>query len=330
VPAFLAGCAVLIARHDAVTAVFRSAVVDPRFFLEGRSLLYLPGYVISEAGYAVAKSFNFITIFIIFGLGFLVFRNRTLLKHILFAALPFTVYFLNLGLLTAEHLCLLFPLFCLAAAEGLFIYLAPLSRRIQVVLGAGFMILALIGSYLIWIAPTVAEGEQLKRETDDMAERMTAGAALIAPYHYGAAFWYRHGSDQNIYRLSGMPYRHLMNDPDDPAVLGRLLEGRIWINRGHIPRPEAKILLKEIFRAGKEVVFVDAAYAPSGLRSFFLSRKRLEEINKRKTWLPRMNFDEAGLRIEKMMDSARWPAYRLVTAGKTRIKWDGRLMKDSL
>jgi len=66
---------------------------------------------------------------------------------------------------------------------------------------------------------------------------------------------------------------------------------------------------------------MDAAYVPSRLRALFLTEKSREEKNKQKTWLPRLNLGERGVRETLILDSTRWPVYRLASEPGKAIDW---------
>jgi len=316
-PAAVAGCVCAIWKFQAVVGILQWASYDPRTFLGDHGLFFLPVFVAGELIRAIGKSFGIFAFFALIGLGYFAVRRRTLFLHIVFTFLPFILYIFNLGLLIPEHLCIVFPLIAMAAAEGLMLALHPLGTRGRYITGAILFFIYITCNYFIWIQPVVSRGRQMEKEVKALSALVSENAAIIAPYHYGVAYWHFTKPGRHINMLRGTPYLFIYNERGaphgDPEIKERLLEAQFWINRNHLSRPGTKAFLEDIFRTGKDIYLIDLLYKPSRYIAWLLPERTVQKREELKTWLPRLDFDRGDMTSELVFDSSLWPVYRLKT-----------------
>ena len=307
--------------------ILATTVYSPKLFFVDfsyKKLLHELAYRIIKV---YGKSFNLISFIAIFGFAILYKEDKKIWWSMVAFMLPFSLYLLNLGLFSGDHLIISFIAISFFASYGIIHLYKITNASLQIkYLATFFLIFGHIWiSYQLFINPEIRDAQELKKVVNDLADEYKTNAVMISDYNFGMAFWYLANKENDYFLFTGRPNKFLREHSGNFRECQKKLEAKFWINLSELPDFIHQLGLKRssgfIYQfclkqsSGQRLLyFVDRSDWPTWIVRLLLSDKSLE---KRKREIPKLKrcktYLEKSLeeKIEflKIIDSPLWPVY---------------------
>ncbi len=297
--------------------IIKWAIFSPSVFLDNfsiKSLIYEVAFRVTKA---YGKSFNFIIFIAVWGGYFLYRTNKKQMWLILSFILPFSLYLLNLGLFSSDHLILSFIPISFLASIGIInlpgLKKIPFPSKCFI----PFFILCLYGaiSYQLFIGPERSAAKEMQRSISKFSDHYKEDAIMIARYSYGMAFWYLTESEENYCLLTGRPLKFLNDQGQEDNSFMKKLNRKFWINLPHLPSYSSRIELEQLFNK-RTIYFVDRSDNPTWIVKLLLGNKILGKRKKRISKVKKVvGYLEKAVNkkisYQQIVDSPSYPVYLL-------------------
>jgi hypothetical protein len=323
VPIVLCSIALLLWDFSRIIGIFRGAIYSPKVFSERFSYVWLVRELAYRTVKVYGKSFNLLSFIAMFGSIVLYRQDRKIFFLMFMFLLPFSLYLLNLGLISGDHLIITFIVISFLASYGLAVLFKEMrvTARGKYLIACALVLVHVWVSYELFMNPEKRDSKELERVISRLAKEYKGNAIMISDYDFGMAFWYLTQDEQNTWLFCGRPNTYLVQEKrnKDKEYLRRL-EKRFWINLPHLPGffslPESKEIVE-----GRMLYYVDRSDWPSWVVRLLSSDITLEKRKAEIPWLRRLQKyleKGGGERIEflKIIDSPLYPVYLLKRAGK--------------
>lgn len=308
--------ALSVAEYSRVMAVARWAIHSPLVFFDSFSLSALAGKIVRDLAYVYGKSFNFFFFAAIYGFLRLYKLDRKQWLMMVAICLPFSMYILNLGLLSGDHLIITFVAVAFLAAYGVGDVLGLL--KIPARGGYVFMVLPVFVyswlSFQLFIGPERRNARELNRVVQDLSVIIPSKGILIADYNFGMAFWALTQKEDNFFLFTGRPTKFLQEQSASKDRGLERLQTRFWINAPHFPafiteNTEAQRLISD-----RQIYFADLLPWPGRLVRIILPKEVLDAREKKRCLVHRLkNYLQRNLgyraEITHAIDSPLVPVY---------------------
>lgn len=297
--------------------IIGEAVYSPKVFFDSFSYKALFMKLCYDTVKVYGKAFNIFSLVALLGFVLLYRENRKIWIMVLVFCAPFSLYLLNLGLISGDHLILTFAVisFLASYAVSRVVHLTKrfLASKYLVVLA--LLCMHGMASYSHFIGPEIRDSKELERVMMDLSRDYRDNEIMIADYNFGMAFWYLMKNERDFFLLTGRPNRYLEQRYNEDKEYLRRLERRFWINLPHLAGFFSLAESKGVVD-GRRVYYVDRSDWPTRIVRHLLTDKDLE---KRKLEIPKLKGLQAyfgkktGERIEfvKIIDSPLYPVYLL-------------------
>jgi len=303
-----------------ITRVFEIlswAIYSPKVFFENYSVKVMIQKIVYNLIKVYGKSFNLVSFLAIIGFFILIKENRRVWWLMLVFILPFSLYLLNLGLFSGDHLIISFIPISFLASNGItyLLSIANISLPTKSLVIAITLFFQVIISYQLFIMPEIRDSKELKRVIGNLSNEYKKNGVMISDYNFGMAFWYLTKEEKDYYILTGRPNILLSEQYGDENKVENKLPNEFWINRYHWPLFDRHVNFKKLFNE-RPVYYVDRSDWPTRIVQFLLSE---ESLKKRKRDIPKLKKDVAKLKnryeVEivplKIIDSPSHPVYLL-------------------
>jgi hypothetical protein len=298
-----------------VVQTLEDVVISPKVFLKNFSHGDLIYKVIYDLVKVYGKAFNIFSLLALFAFFLLWKQDRRKWGSMLFIFLPFSLYLLNLGLFSGDHLIITFIGISFLGSYGLS-YLFRITRSSlapKIIITVILIGIHVINSYELFIRPEFRDSLELKRVVEGLGKRFEGDAIMLSDYNFGMAFWYFNNNEKEYFLLTGRPNKFLNDSRTYTEEQRNKLNDRFWIDVGHLPYLMGLPASEGLFE-GRPVYFVDRVDWPTGTVRFLLSKEVLEnrkiQIAKGKR-VQKFLEERTGRKVEftKLVDSPLYPVY---------------------
>ena len=293
------------------------AIYSPKIFFESFSYKALVLKVAHSLIKVYGKSFNLISFVGIFGIAILYREDKKIWWLMLAFLLPFSLYLLNLGLFSGDHLIVSFIAISFLSSYGIIHLFKKTNTSLQIKRLA--VILILFGhlwvSYQLFIGQERRDARELKENINRLADIYKANAVMISDYNFGLAFWYLAKEEKDFYILTGRPNEFLDKHSNGDKSALQKLEKEFWINLEHLPNFIRQVEFRQVVDE-RPIYFVDRSDLPTWIVQLLLSDKSLQKrrsdiqkLKRCKAYLEKKFEEKIG--FLKIIDSSRNPVYIL-------------------
>ncbi len=297
---------------------FANAMYSPAIFFDKFSYSEMLTQIVYDLMKAYGRSFNLISFFAIFGLAAMYKKERKLWGLMLAFLVPFLVYFLNLGLFSADHLIISFIAVSLLGSYGivrLFDIVNPHTRT-------RFVFITLLLSLYFWLSFEFSIDRQrvyakeLNRVIQTFSGKYQHDEIMLTDFSLGVIFISMSNRKLPFSLFNGDPNRYLMENPSDSKDVLKKLQGRFWVEFGHLcafaSRPEFQSLVDH-----RPIYLVERIDWPIGFVQLFKEllidmslEKPVEQIQRLKNIREYLAYKlDTDITIEKIIDSPLHPVY---------------------
>jgi hypothetical protein len=286
-PIFFSATFLLLWDFDEIIDIAKWAIVSPKIFFDSFSYRQLVERVAYNLMEVYGKSYNLFSLFALFGFAILFREDKRIWFLMLFFSLPFSLYFLNIGLLSGDHLMISFIVISFLGSYSLSRLFDRLTPPLRVKYGTTLILICghLFFSYQLFIRPEIRDSQELENVVHTLEEQYDHNAIMISDYSFGMAFWYLTQRETDLFLLTGRPNVFLRQHYPNSEEALKKLETKFWINISHFPDfVSQKFDFKQIIN-GRPVYFVDRSYWPSWFVQFLLPENIIE---KRRSEIPKV------------------------------------------
>jgi len=316
VPILLSFIFLLVWDISRIIGILDWAVYSPKIFFENFNYTSLVIRVVYSVIKVFGKAFNLFSLIALLGFAILFKHDKKLWFLMLTFSLPFSLYLLNLGLFSDDHLIISFIVISFLSSYGLsqLFTITNASIRAHYIITILFISVHLWISYLLFLGPELRDTQELEKVIKTLESEYKTSAIMISDYNFGMAFWYLTQEESDHFLSSGRPHKYLSEHcPNSKACLERL-KSKFWINLTHLPNVVSqKIDFTQIVK-NRTIYFADRSDCPSWFVQLLLPDRALE---KRRYEIPKAkkikNYIEKKFggktQLRKIIDSPLYPIY---------------------
>ena len=243
-------------------------------------------------------------------------KDRQFLWLILAFLLPFSLYILNLGLLSESHLIITYVPISLLCSYGI-VQILNLKSKISVAKYA-LIILFMISLLIISLETYISPEKKISKELDTISSKLKDyykdSAILVSDYQFGMAFGYKTDQEDNYFSLWRLHQKFWKENHGDGDIFNRL-QDKFWVETAFFPNFYEKNSFQQIL-AERPIYFVDYLYIPNRISKIFISEKLMEEKSRKSRRMTQFknyleNYGRENFSFVKVIDSPLHPVYML-------------------
>ncbi|MDZ7697212.1 MAG: hypothetical protein U5R49_09925 [Deltaproteobacteria bacterium] len=324
-PILLGYAVVMLWDGPSVIEAFAGAIHTPTAFVAPFSYTKFLTLLMYQLMRAYGNSFNFICLFAVVGLVFLYSQDKRLWGLMLAFLLPFSAYFLNLGLFSGDHLIISFIAVSFFGAYGMLRLLDKVhaGSKTRIIFVTLFVCLHFLITYERAISRKRAYAAEMGRVVHVLSEKYPPNGVMLTDFDFGTIFFSMMGKDYPLALLKGNPNEFLIEKDSQAKEAMEMLQGKFWLEFAHLldfaSRPEFKTLLDE-----RPIYLVDRKFWPIGMIQVYLALREMFDIEERKEPGRVENIREylayklaADVTVEKIVESPLYPVYVMQPVSKS-------------
>ncbi|MFP4087207.1 MAG: hypothetical protein ACLFUL_10495 [Desulfobacteraceae bacterium] len=317
VPIFIAFAMVMAWMGATVIEAFSKAIHAPAIFVEPFSYANLLTLLTYQLMRAYGNSFNLFCLFAVFGFAVLYLRDKRLWGLMLAFLTPFSAYFLNLGLFSADHLIISFIAVSFLGGYGILKLLDKVhaSQRTRIIFLTILMLFHGLITYERSIGRQSRYAAELARVVHALSEKYHPDGILLTDFDFGVIFFSMMGKDYPYSLLKGSPNEFMMEQKSQGKDEIKMLNDRFWIEFTRLidvaSQPEFKRLVDK-----RPIYLTDRRFWPIGriqlhkkMRDIFgiQDKREIGRPEKIREYLAyKLNAD---ISLKKVIDSPLYPVY---------------------
>jgi hypothetical protein len=328
-PILLAFAIVMAWMGATVIEAFSKAIYTPAIFVEPFSYANLLTLLTYQLMRAYGNSFNLICLFAVFGFAVLYLRDKRLWGLMLAFLIPFSAYFLNLGLFSADHLIISFIAVSFLGGYGILKLLDKVhaSQRTRIIFLTILMLFHALITYERSIGRQSRYAAELARVVHALSEKYHPDGILFTDFDFGVIFFSMMGKDYPYSLLKGSPNEFMVEQKSQGKDAIKMLNDRFWIEFTRLlditSWPEFRLLVDE-----RPIYFAERRFWPIGMLQVHMrfrdifgiedrnDPKRLEHIREYLAYKL-----GADIRVRKIVDSPLYPVYVMQTVTNRQNNW---------
>jgi hypothetical protein len=308
-----------------IIETFAGAIYMPTEFVKPYSHINLLRLLTYHLLRAYGNAFNLICLFAVAGFAFLYSVNRRLWGLMLAFFIPFSAYFLNLGLYSADHLIITFIAVGFLGGFGVLELLARVhaNQKAQVILLLLFICSYALVAYERSISRQTAHASELDRVVHNLSKEYHPNGILLTDFDFGVIFFSMMGKDYPYPLLKGNPNQFRTQQESQGKNAMGMLTGEFWIEFTRL----LDVVSWRDFPSlidGRPIYFAERQFWPMGLIQAYLPLRRLFGIvdkgdPKRLEHIREYLAFKLGtdVTVEKFIESPLYPVYVMRPGNKS-------------
>lgn len=324
-PILLGYAIVMLWDGPRVIEAFAGAIHTPTAFVAPFSYTKFLTLLMYQLMRAYGNSFNLICLFAAAGLVFLYSQDKRLWGLMLAFLLPFSAYFLNLGLVSGDHLIISFIAVSFFGAYGMLRLLDKVhaSSKTRIIFVALFVCLHFLINYERSISRQRAYAAEMGRVAHALSERYQPNGIMLTDFDFGTIFFSMMGKDYPLALLKGNPNEFLIEKGSQAKEAMEMLKGKFWIEFTRLldvtSWPEFPSLVDQ-----RRIYFVERKFWPIGMIQVHMALRDVFGIADKSEPDRVENIREylayklaADVTVEKIIESSLYPVYVMQPVSKS-------------